>query len=131
MPCQNSASAYDWGSDVADWLRDGGPAHAGKIIRDLLVDYQPPAVPEPEPPPADEELYVSPDEIRDNSHYRLVGLEQLNFVFWLKSEGQLHVVPRTKITRVEELIALAPDVFWRNIASTDKSEQRGLPGHRG
>ena len=49
-----------------------------------------------------------------------MGLEQLNFVFWLKSEGQLHVVPRTKITRVEELIALAPDVFWRNIASTDK-----------
>ena len=53
-------------SDVADWLRDGGTAHAGKIIRDLMEDYQPPVAPEPEPP-ADEEQYASPDEIRDNS----------------------------------------------------------------
>ena len=41
-------------------------------------------------------------------------------MFWLKHEGQLAVVPRTKITRAEELIALAPDVFWRNMAQQDK-----------
>ena len=44
----------------------------------------------------------------------------MTLVFWLQREGQLHVIGRTKITRAEELIALAPDVFWRNHASTDK-----------
>ena len=64
--------------------------------------------------------YALPDEIRNNEYYWLRGLDGLNFVFWLKNEGQEYIVPRTKITRIEELISLAPDVFWRNLASADK-----------
>ena len=37
----------EWDSDVADWLAVG-KEHAAKIIGDLLVDYEPPAAPEPE-----------------------------------------------------------------------------------
>ena len=117
----------EWDSDVADWL-SVGKEHAAKIIDDLLVDYESGVDESGKLGPESgqsvsesdvDDLGVPPDEIRDNSHYRLVGLEHLNFVFWLKHEGQIHVVPRTKITREEELIALAPRIFWLTLSSTD------------
>ena len=101
------------GTDIADWLALG-KARAGKVLGEYLKDYEPPVAPEPEP------IDLVADDIRDNRHYRLLGLEHLNFVFRLKREGQTHVVPRNRITRADELVALAPQVFWCNLSSQDK-----------
>ena len=109
----------DWKSDVADWLVVG-KAHAAKIIYDLLVAYEPLAAPEPEPEPADKEQYVSPDEFRDNSYYRLEGLKGTNLYFRLKKISQTYVIARNRITRTDELQSLAPQVFWCNISTQDK-----------
>ena len=118
----------EWDNDIADWIQEQGAKAAGKIVRDLLRPYEPPPDASPSPTPVapldddydDDDDRYTPDEVRDNPHYRLIGLDDLNFVFWLKIEGRLHTVTRNKITRGEELIAIAPDVFWRNMASTEK-----------
>ena len=108
----------EWDNDIADWL-DQGKAYAAKVLSEYLQSYQPP-LPPPEAAREEPDIDPSPDDISDNSHYRLLGLEHLNFVFRLKREGQTHVVPRNRITRKDELIALAPQGFWCNLAYHDK-----------
>ena len=101
-------------TDIADWL-DVGKAYAAKVISEHLQSYEPPE-PERESLPQEPDIDHPNDQIRDNRHYRLLGLENLNFVFRLKRAGQTHVVPRNRIGRKDELIALAPQVFWHGLA---------------
>ena len=89
------------------------------MLSEYLQSYEPP-LPPPEAAREEPDIDPSPDDIRDNSHYRLLGLEHLNFVFRLKREGQTYVVPRNRIGRSDELVALAPQVFWCNLSHQDK-----------
>ena len=108
------------GTDIADWLLEtNGVSTVRRILAENLKHYELPVnlhsgVTEPN------EQQVNADDIRDNSHYRLLGLEHLNFVFRLKREGQTYVVPRNRIGRADELVALAPQVFWCNLSHQDK-----------
>ena len=48
------------------------------------------------------------------------GLENLNFVFRLKRESQIYVVPGDRISDRKVLVRLAPQVFWCNLSHQDK-----------
>ena len=89
----------EWDSDVADWIAEGGKAHAAKIIADLLVDYQPPipepqpdlpSTSEPQPPDAVERELIdyANEQVRNNPHYALLGLVGTNIAVRLKQEAE-------------------------------------------
>ena len=107
----------EWDNDIADWL-DQGKAYAAKVLSEHLQSYQPP-LPPPEAAHEEPDIDPSPDDIRDNSYYRLLGLEHLNLIFRLKKEGQDYIVARNRITKYEELRSLAPDTFWHSVSTWD------------
>ena len=69
----------EWGTDVADWLAEGGPRHAGKIIGELLVDYEPPVEDAQEPlPPTNDQQHpldqLAMSGLQDNDFFQILGL---------------------------------------------------------
>ena len=111
----------EWDSDVADWIAEGGKAHAAKIIADLLVDYQPP-ITEPQPPDAVErelEAYAI-SELHKNEHYTLLGVVGDSIAVRLRKLGRQREIPRDKITLKNHLITIAPEEFWTRWKHVDK-----------
>ena len=128
----------EWDNDVADWIAEGGKEGASKIIADLLTDYKPPetaitilpnsgnaetalAVIEPEPTPILEQLEASGlEELRDNPHFRLLGLVGTSIAVRLREAGVVFESPRKSFTERSTLIGIAPQVWWCSWAGTDK-----------
>ena len=104
------------GTDVADWIAAEGTAGAGRKIAALLQTYQPPEVEQPtlpdtpESPPDD--IQILPSDIRDNVHYRLLGLVDTNIAITLKKAGRILICTRKTVTSIDTLIAIAPETWW-------------------
>ena len=125
----------EWDSDVADWLAVG-KEHASKIISDLLVDYEPPetaitilpnsenaetALAVVQPPDVIGQLEASGlEELRDNPHYRLLGLVGTSVAVRLREAGVVFESPRKSFTERSTLIGIAPQVWWCSWTGTDK-----------
>ena len=67
----------------------------------------------------DEEEYVAPDAIRDNPHYKINGLDGEAVEFRRKLPGITRLIAPSKITHIDELLVLAPQLFWTTLGNTD------------
>ena len=114
----------EWDSDVADWIAEGGRAAAAEIIGGLLEDYKPPAdtpVADAEPvEPLDLLIETGLEEIRDNPHYRILGLVGTSVAVRLREAGVVFESPRKSFTERSTLVGIAPQIWWCGWAGIDK-----------
>ena len=114
----------EWDSDVADWIAEGGKAAAAKTIAGLLADYEPPAdapAPDAEPAePLDLLIETGLEEIRDNPHYRLLGLVGTSVAVRLREAGVVFESTRKSFTERSTLVGIAPQTWWCGWAGIDK-----------
>ena len=131
----------EWDNDIADWITEQGKEEAAKIIGGLLKDYQPP-VDDPQlalSPTGDTQptsvetvlqeaekvvAHYGKDQLRDNAHYRLLGLVGTSIAVRLREAGVVYEKPREQFTQTSTLIALAPATWWCGWAQEEELSQR-------
>ena len=76
---------------------------------------------QPEPPDVIGQLEASGlEELRDNPHYRLLGLVGTSVAVRLREAGVVFESPRKSFTERSTLIGIAPQVWWCSWTGTDK-----------
>lgn len=97
--------------DIADWLA-ADPQGTAKKVADLLREY--------EPPPIDEHAAGDLDisELRENRHYRLLGLAGEAVAIRIAA-GRVLRRTRESMTSPRTLVSLAPMTFWCGLARTE------------
>lgn len=95
----------DDGRDVADMLKELGPAETAKSIDSQLLPYSDDMIADVVSPPLPQQTIVQ------NDHYQLLGLLGTKILFKL-SAGKLIEYSREAIQSPAALISLAPALWW-------------------
>ena len=115
----------EWGTDVADWLAEGGPKHAGKIIGELLVDYEPPVEDAQESlPPTNDKQHpldqLAMSGLQDNDFFQILGLIGDNVAIKKRTAGRIYQRSPEQVQQIPTLINFASQTWWASWTGEDK-----------
>ena len=115
----------EWGTDVADWLAEGGPNHAGKIIGELLVDYEPPVEDAQEPlPPTNDQQHpldqLAMSGLQDNDFFQILGLIGDNVAIKKRTAGRIYQRSPEQVQQIPTLVNFASQTWWASWTGEDK-----------
>ena len=115
----------EWGTDVADWLAEGGPKHAGKIIGELLVDYEPPIEDAQEPlPPTNDQQHpldqLAMSGLQDNDFFQILGLIGDNVAIKKRTAGRIYQRSPEQVQQIPTLVNFASQTWWASWTGEDK-----------